>query len=261
MKIVLLGNEGMLGHVLARTLRDAGHQLHDGGRKFDVFSCIRGWCPDVVINCAGIVKQRTDVPVEEFIETNSLLPHRLYRTARNVGARLIHFSTDCVFSGDHGAYTEDHRPDPVDVYGRSKLLGEVNEEGCLTIRTSIIGRELRKPGLGLLEWFLAQRGPVEGHRHSFFSGLTTLELARVVGELIFDYPQLSGIWHVGGEPIDKCSLLEKLAQAYYLRTEVQPTVLPICARNLDSRRFMHRTGYKAPTWGDMLAELAREQPL
>lgn len=261
MKIVLLGNEGMLGHVLARTLRDAGHQLHDGGRKFDVFSCIRDWCPDVVINCAGIVKQRTDVDAEEFIRTNALLPHQLFKAARNVGARLIHFSTDCVFSGDHGAYNEDHRPDPVDLYGRSKLLGEVNEEGCLTVRTSIIGRELRKPGRGLVEWLLEPAMLKLGYACSYFSGLTTLELARVVEHCITERPTLSGIWHVSGEAISKMDLLEKLVIAYGLPTRIVPDHTVMCNRVLRSDEFRKRIDWRPPSWTEMVIELAKEQPL
>lgn len=258
MKIVLLGNEGMLGHVLARTLRDAGHQLHDGGRKFDVFGCIAGWCPEVVINCAGIVKQRTDVDTEEFIRTNALLPHQLYKAARNVGARLIHFSTDCVFSGDRGAYTEDHRPDPIDVYGRSKLLGEVQEEGCLTIRTSIIGRELnRQRGLGLVEWFLQQIEPVRGYEYSYFSGLTTLELSRVVAKVITELPRLQGMWHVAGNAISKFDLLEKLALIYRPTVKIIPDYKVKCNRVLRADRFNRITGYSPPLWSDMLTEMAK----
>lgn len=253
MKIVLLGHQGMLGHQLAKTLGQQ-HEVHGFGRGYGRQSMIYKLAPDVVINAAGIVKQRTDVSTEEMIETNSLLPHRLFRAARNVGARLIHFSTDCVFSGDHGAYIEDHRPDPVDLYGRSKLLGEVNEEGCLTIRTSIIGRELSRKQ-GLVEWFLSQTEPVKGYARSYFSGLTTLELSRVVARLLVEQPNLSGIWHVAGPAISKFDLLDKLALVFDRAAPIADHKVS-CNRVLRADRFNEKVGYEPPSWNTMLRELA-----
>jgi dTDP-4-dehydrorhamnose reductase len=259
MKIVLLGYRGMLGHQLAKVL-NRQHDIHGYGSESQssAFDMIERWKPDVIINAAGIVKQRTDVSTEEMIETNSLLPHRLFAAACNVGARLIHFSTDCVFSGDNGAYTEDSRPDPIDLYGRSKLLGEVEQEGCLTIRTSIIGREIGTRKLGLVEWFLSQYGAVEGYAHSYFSGLTTNELARLVARVLREQTDLSGIWHVTGPSISKLDLLNRMAIAFGHDTQIIPDYTRTCNRVLRADRFNGKVGYEPPSWNTMLKELANE---
>jgi dTDP-4-dehydrorhamnose reductase len=258
MKIVLLGHRGMLGHQLAKVLCRQ-HAVRGFGslHEASALSTINSWYPDVVINAAGIVKQRVDVDAEEMIKTNSLLPHTLFKFARGVGARMIHFSTDCVFSGENGAYTEDHRPDPIDLYGRSKLLGEVEQEGCLTIRTSIIGRELTRK-LGLIEWFLSDTDRVRGYAHSFFSGLTTLELSRVVARVLVEQPHLSGIWHVAGEGISKFDLLNRLALVYDHPRQILIDYKVNCNRVLRADRFNKRVGYEPPSWNTMLRELANE---
>ena len=261
MRILVLGSTGMLGHQLAKSL-SAKHKV-EAPAGFDVRrdhalrlfeDHIWATKPDVVINCIGIVKQRQVTPAE-MIEVNALFPHKLAAITQRQGVRLIHFSTDCVFSGRKGHYTENDEPDPQDLYGRSKLLGEVYDQGCITLRTSIVGRELNGRKQGLVEWFLQQRGIVPGYAHSFFSGLTTIEMARVV-ELVLHSPDVHGVWHVGGPTISKGELLLRLGFHYPQAPAVARTALPICDRSLDSTRFQRYFGYTPPSWDDMIKEMA-----
>ena len=215
--------------------------------------------PQVVVNCVGIVKQLAAArdPIAS-ITINSLFPHRLARLCRDAGCRLIHMSTDCVFSGRKGAYTEDDLPDPEDLYGRSKLLGEVAEEGALTIRSSIIGRELASSN-GLVEWFLAQAGKsVRGYRRAVYSGFTTLAMARIISEIIADQPALSGVWHVSSDPLSKYDLLLLVRQAYGVEVEVVPDDEVALDRSLDSSRFRAAAGFVPPSWPEMIREMAAD---
>ena len=212
--------------------------------------------PDVVVNCIGIVKQDPSAKdPTACIAVNSLFPHSLVELCRPLGARLIHLSTDCVFSGRKGNYSENDVPDAEDLYGRTKLTGEVAGEGCLTIRTSMIGREL-KGSHGLLEWFLSQRdGRVSGFKRAIFSGFTTQALAEVIGKIIVDQPQLSGIWHVAAEPISKFDLLRLVKQTYGLAIEIDPDETFVCDRSLDGSRFRAITGFQPPSWPEMIQRL------
>ena len=215
--------------------------------------------PDVVVNALGIVKQRSTAsdPVLS-ISVNSLFPHRLATLCAASGARLLHFSTDCVFSGRRGAYTEDDVPDPIDLYGRSKLLGEVDAHGALTIRTSIIGRELANR-TGLLEWFLAQRGDrVKGFARVIWSGVTTNFLAQTVGRLVRDTPNLEGVVHLSGPAISKYQLLLWLDDAFGTKITIERDEAVVSDRSLVSDRFWSRTGFARPQWPSMLGELADE---
>jgi dTDP-4-dehydrorhamnose reductase len=173
---------------------------------------------------------------------------------RRANARLIHISTDCVFSGNRGNYGEADSPDPVDLYGRTKLLGEVTGEGCLTIRTSIIGLELAHFS-GLIEWFLRQSANVHGYRRALWNGVTTLELARVINTLI-KRPTLDGLWHVSAEPISKYQLLTDLAALLNRRIAVVPDDTVVIDRSLDSERFQAALPYTPPNWNQMAQELA-----
>lgn len=215
--------------------------------------------PDVVINAVGVVKQHSAAnDAANTIAVNALLPHRLADRCRDGHARFIHVSTDCVFSGSRGAYTESDLPDARDLYGRSKLLGEVDRDGCLTIRTSMVGRELLSTR-GLIEWFLSRRGQtVPGFTRARFSGLTTLELSRVIAMLIERHADLRGIWHVAGEPIAKFDLLTMVNDAFALGSTLEADDSFVCDRTLDATRFMNATGYRPPTWADMVAELAAD---
>lgn len=209
--------------------------------------------PDVVVNCIGIVKQDKSAkdPIAS-IGVNSLFPHQVALRCRESGARLIHLSTDCVFSGSKGNYSEIDAPDSQDLYGRSKLLGEVDDEGSLTIRTSMIGRELTGSH-GLLEWFLSQQGQrVRGFKRAIFSGFTTQALADLIARIISDQPNLSGIWHVSSDAISKFDLLTLVKKTYGLAIEVESDDDFVCDRSLDSSRFRGATGIRPPAWPEMI---------
>jgi dTDP-4-dehydrorhamnose reductase len=283
MKLLVLGGDGMLGHQLLRSLA-ARHEVRvtlrrelaayreyglfnasnaydhvdvtDDARLLDVLAEAR---PDCLINAVGIVKQRPQASETiPSLKVNSLLPHELALMARCIGARFVHFSTDCVFSGRKGNYSETDLPDPVDLYGRSKLLGEVDAPQCITIRTSIIGHELANRK-SLVEWFLAQRGVVRGYTRAIYSGVTTIELARILDMLITDHPQASGIWHVASKPIDKFSLLKLVCRQYGMDTEIVPDADFQCDRSLDASKFSVAFGYTPPSWEQMIAEMHEDR--
>jgi dTDP-4-dehydrorhamnose reductase len=215
--------------------------------------------PDVVINAVGIVKQRDDAAnAVQTIAINALLPHKLAARCADAGARLIHVSTDCVFSGSRGNYGEKDFPDARDLYGRSKLLGEVDRPNCLTIRTSMVGREIGSHR-GLIEWFLAHRGEtVPGFTRARFSGLSTAELARVIRAVIETHSELRGVWHVAGEQISKFELLSMVNETFGLGTTIVADESFVCDRTLDAARFLNATGYRPPTWAAMVAEMAAD---
>ena len=215
--------------------------------------------PQVVVNAIGIVKQRSNAtdPVLS-ISVNSLFPHRLAKLCGDAGARLVHFSTDCVFSGRRGEYVEEDTPDPIDLYGRSKLLGEVAGPGVLTIWTSIIGRELENM-TGLLEWFLGNAGGrVQGFARVTWSGVTTNFLAHTLARLIRDAPDLSGVVHLSGPAISKYQLLVWLNEAFGTKTTIERDDAVVSDRSLVSDRFWSQTGFRRPNWSDMVSELAVE---
>lgn len=225
----------------------------------DLTSTIRSIEPDLVINCIGAVKQAAAAqdPVQAIL-INSLFPHQVAAQCSAIGARLIHVSTDCVFDGANGHYDEAATPDATDLYGRSKLLGEVVDGAHLTLRTSIIGREL-VGAHGLVEWFLGERGgSVRGYASARFSGLTTLAFARVIALLAADQPGLSGLHHVAAEPIDKYTLLTMLNAAFRCGTAVERDDSLVIDRSLDGSEFSEKTGIVSPTWEDMIAEIAAD---
>jgi dTDP-4-dehydrorhamnose reductase len=204
--------------------------------------------PQTVINCIGLVKQlaEADDPLQA-IPINALLPHRLALLCGLIGARLVHVSTDCVFDGRRGLYKEDDPADAQDLYGRSKHLGEVDYPHAVTLRTSIIGHELGSAH-GLVGWFLSQTSPVRGFTRAVFSGLPTVELARVIGEHLMPHPELHGVYHVSAAPINKYDLLHLVAQAYGKETPITPDDNLVIDRSLDSSRFRAATGYAPPDW-------------
>ena len=211
---------------------------------------------EVIVNCIGVVKQLTStIGPAEMIHANALFPHQLAAACARRGARLIHVSTDCVFAGDRGGYAEDDRPDPADLYGRSKLAGEPSGDRVLTLRTSMLGRELGRSS-GLLEWFLSVRGEASGYPRAVFSGPTTPVLARLIGDLIERHPQLEGIWHVGAEPISKFDLLTLVRNAFGLEVRLVPDPTVEVDRSLDASRLRAATGWEPPGWYEMVEELA-----
>lgn len=208
--------------------------------------------PRVIVNCVGLVKQLDGADdALAALPVNALLPHRLARMASLVGARLVHVSTDCVFAGTRGAYRESDSPDAQDVYGRSKLLGEVNYENAITLRTSIIGHELNSAH-SLVGWFLTQQGVVRGFTKAVFSGLPTVELARVIRDHVLTRPNLRGLYHVSAAPISKYELLQLVASIYGKSIEVRPDDGLVIDRSLDSSRFRAETGYEPPSWSDLV---------
>ncbi len=282
-KLLVLGGSGMLGHKLWQifaerfdthvTLRLPAQAYSQYG-LFDPLRAIGGVSaldfhsvtkattyakPHVVINCIGIVKQGSAAKDPyTSIAINSLFPHRLAELCRAIGARLIHISTDCVFSGRKGNYSEEDVPDAEDLYGRTKLLGEVDYENSLTIRTSMIGREL-SGAHGLLEWFLSQRGrTVKGFKNALFSGFTTQALSEVLARIVNEHPHLQGIYHVAAQPISKFDLLSLVRESWNLNIKIEPDESFSCDRTLDGSRFNQATGFSTPSWPDMISQLRKD---
>lgn len=214
-----------------------------------LFSKVR---PQVVVNCVGLVKQLAEAndPLAA-IPINAVLPHRLARLCELLGARLVHVSTDCVFAGTKGMYREEDLPDATDLYGRSKCLGEVDYPHAVTLRTSIIGHELTGAH-GLVGWFLSQRGSTKGFTRAVFSGLPTVELARVIRDVVIPHPELRGVQHVSAAPISKDELLRLVARAYEKVIDIVPDDALVIDRSLDSTKFRHLTGYVPPSWPDLV---------
>jgi dTDP-4-dehydrorhamnose reductase len=212
-----------------------------------------------MINCIGIVKQAEAAkdPVTS-IEINALFPHRLARLCQERGIRLIHISTDCVFSGRKGDYSENDLSDAEDLYGRTKFLGEVSGKGCLTLRTSMIGREIETSN-GLIEWFLSQEGKtIDGYTGAIFSGFTTNALAEIITNIIYKQSELHGVWHVASAPISKFDLLLLVKQIYGLNIKIEPNQSVVCDRSLNADRFRKTTGFVPPTWHDMIEQMYRD---
>jgi dTDP-4-dehydrorhamnose reductase len=279
MRVLIFGGDGMLGHQLLRHLgprhetrvtlrreladyarfglfnRDNAYDRTDARDAARVASVVSGYRPDAVVNAVGIVKQRQDAG-DLSEEVNARFPHRLAELCRAHGSRLVHLSTDCVFSGEKGNYAESDRPDPVDLYGKTKLDGEVNAPGAITLRTSMIGTELHHR-TGLVEWFLARKGgTAQGYRKAVFSGLITAELARLIERLITRHPDVHGLYHAGSAPVSKFDLLEGLNRRLRLGVKLTPDDAVVCDRSLDSSRFRAEFGYAPPSWDAMLDELA-----
>lgn len=226
-------------------------------RDFDrVRQATMSFRPEAIINATGIVKQRVEsahsIP---SIEINALLPHRVAVLCQEIGARFVHMSTDCVFSGRKGGYTEKDTPDAEDLYGRSKLLGEVSGASCITLRTSIIGPELSRK-TGLLEWFLSQRGTIKGYRRAIFSGFTTLEMARIIDRVLTGPGPAQGLFHVSSDAISKYDLLIQLKNKMQRDLVIEPDEAFHCDRSLDSARFRSAFCYAPPSWDAMIDELA-----
>jgi dTDP-4-dehydrorhamnose reductase len=277
MKILVLGASGMLGNAVFRLLaKNPNQEVFASVRSFEalrllpldlqknivagvdvenldcltlLFATIR---PDVVINCIGLVKQlaAADDPLSA-IPINALLPHRLARLCAVAGARLVHISTDCVFSGAKGMYVESDVADASDLYGRTKYLGEVDYPHAITLRTSIIGQELNG-ARSLVGWFLAQKDCVKGYKRAVFSGLPTVEIARVIRDYVIPNPDLHGVYHVSAEPINKFDLLTMVAQIYGKNIEIIADDQFAIDRSLDSTRFRQATNFSPKPWLDLL---------
>ena len=278
MRVLVLGVSGMLGSAVFREFEGDGKNEVWGLMRNEAFlpyfspaqqrrivigvdvldeaalsSTFERVSPDVVINCVGLIKQKehADDPLA-VLPINAMLPHRLVSICAPGKARLVHISTDCVFSGRKGMYTEDDLSDAEDLYGKSKHIGELHSFGhAITLRTSIVGRELNS-SRALVDWFLAQQGEVQGFRRSIFSGMTAIELARVIRDVVLPHTELHGLYHVSSEPISKLELLKLIATHYGKAIVVQPDDSLVIDRSLDSTRFRQATGYRAPSWESMV---------
>jgi dTDP-4-dehydrorhamnose reductase len=208
--------------------------------------------PNVVINCAGLTKHKpeADDPLIS-VPINTLMPHRLAGLCKLVGARLIHISTDCVFSGKKGGYIESDFPDAQDVYGKSKALGEVIHPNAVTLRTSTIGHELQSK-YGLLDWFLSQKEYCRGYNRAIFSGLPTVVFAKVVRDVVIPHAELSGLYHVAAKPINKFDLLKLIANVYGKNIDIIPDDNLVIDRSLNATRFQSATSYVAPEWSELI---------
>lgn len=276
LRVLILGASGMLGHTLLKFLEaqpdlevwatcrkiPAGlASIAKSGRIMagvdveqhdHLVAAMRRASPAVVINCVGVIKQLQQAYDPLYaVPINSLLPHRIAALCELMGGRLVQISTDCVYAGLTGGYTEDVTPDATDLYGRSKLLGEVISPPHITLRTSIIGHELDSR-VSLVDWFLSQSGPVKGFRNAIFSGLPTVELAKVIYQYVLRRPDLTGLFHVSVDPIDKFSLLRIIAQRYGFGQSIVPVDEPRIDRSLDSRRFREATGYTPLSWSNLI---------
>ena len=286
MKILVLGATGMLGHKMLQVLgvrfphtQGTIHgSVNEGplaqmrlfsdqqligyvdAENFPALSAmLRRIAPDVIVNCIGVIKQRSDAKASlPSITINALLPHRLAEVCGEWGGRLIHFSTDCIFSGTRGNYSEADASDAEDLYGKSKYLGEVVADNAITLRTSIIGRELSHHK-SLLDWFLSQNhSTVRGFKRAMYSGVTTNHLAEVVADLIEHHPHLSGLYQVVGQTISKYDLLCLLRDAWGMDVEITPDETFVCDRSMVGDKFHQATGYTAPAWPKLVSQLAAD---
>lgn len=286
-KVLVIGAEGMLGHKMYQVLRQLlpevgctirgrlkdwpyrGVELFDDGEVIegvdlletgDLREALFAHCPSVIVNCAGLIKQRPEAawPIPS-IKLNSLLPHVIAEAADGWGGRLIHFSTDCVFSGRRGQYRESDPADAEDLYGKTKHLGEVSGANCLTLRTSIIGREIQ--GFrSLLEWFLGQKGmTINGYTRHYYSGVTTNYLAELVAKLILERPDLRGLYQVTSQTISKYDLLLLLRAAYGIDVVIQADESTFCDRSMIGEKFLSATGYRQPGWEQLVSELVADE--
>ncbi|MDF1656648.1 MAG: SDR family oxidoreductase [Verrucomicrobiales bacterium] len=280
MRVLVIGASGMIGSTVLSVLSEKrewevfGTARHQGIKRYfrpevserilagvdldshdqivRAFSSVR---PDVVINCAGLTKHRPEAsdPLAS-IAINALMPHRLAEICKLSSSRLIHVSTDCVFSGRKGYYTETDLPDAEEIYGRSKILGEVDYENAVTLRTSTIGHEITTK-YGLLEWFLSQSEECFGYRNAIFSGLPTSVFAEIIRDYVIPNCQLTGLFHVSAAPIDKFTLLGLIAEAYEKKIKIIPDESLVIDRSLDGSRFSAATGYSSESWPSLIRKM------
>lgn len=280
MRILVLGVTGMLGNAIFRLLSESSRLVvygtargSDSKRFFseklgsqvivglDVEnndSLTRAFAaavPDVVVNCIGLVKQLAiaNDPLQA-IPINAVLPHRIAALCRVAGARLVHFGTDCVFSGTQGNYLESDFPDGDSLYGRSKLLGEVDYPHAITLRTSMVGHEL-SGHVSLVNWFLAQEGSAKGYANAIFSGLPTVELGCILRDFVLAHADLHGVYHVASKPISKLELLRLVALIYNKDIEIVASNDVVLDRSLNATRFHEATGYVPPDWPTLVQRM------
>lgn len=280
-KVLIFGVTGMLGHTIFIELsKNKNYDIYgtvrnpegiikwfgqellkkinsnvDANDNDSVIKTIERISPDIIINCIGLIKHLTiaNDPLIA-IPINSLFPHYLASLCKKVGSRMIHISTDCVFNGEKGNYNENELPNARDIYGGTKALGEVFYDWCTTLRTSIIGHEL-KGKYGLIEWFLSQSGKVQGYLNAIYTGFPTIEMAHIIEKYVIPIEGLSGLYHVSSEPISKYELLKLVAKKYNKETEIEPYADFHDNKSLDSTRFRMKTGYNPPAWTDLIDKM------
>jgi dTDP-4-dehydrorhamnose reductase len=286
MKILIIGGSGMLGHKLVQVWRNRydvwttvrndfqhyeRYEIYERGRTFEniniqninlVREVIEILKPNVVLNAVGLIKQ---VPLAKnviaVLSVNSIFPHQLSELAEEFQFKLINIGTDCVFSGKKGNYSECDEADADDLYGKSKNLGEVIAGNCLTLRTSIIGREL-ETSHSLVEWFLSNRRKnVKGFVKAIFTGFPTVVLADILSNLIENHPNLRGLYHVSSEPINKFNLLSLINEAYQADVEIEPFENFEIDRSLNSNKFREATGFESIDWIEMISRMAADNAI
>jgi len=274
MKFLILGVNGMLGHSIFSYLKQKNEDVHGlmrasseikelnffrenihfiesihNNHSADLIFKIN---PDYIINCVGVIKQNIlSHDKHQSLLTNAILPHELARIASDISATLIHFSTDCIFSGSKGNYLDNDHPDCSDVYGMSKFLGEVDHKTHLTFRTSMIGHELNTKS-SLLEWFLSQEDSVEGYTQAIFSGFPTCVIAEILYKKIIGNPIPGGIYNLAADPIDKFTLLSKIANTYGKKISILPKQTPRIDRSLIGNKLQKLIDYQPPSWDELV---------
>ena len=252
-----LRNPKMLSHfdTLEQSMLISDVDVLDSERLQEVLEQVQ---PDVVINCVGLIKQLDNANDPLIVlPINALFPHQLANLCANISARLIHISTDCVFNGRKGMYKEEDLSDAEDLYGKSKYIGELhNNSHAVTLRTSIIGHELNSSD-SLVDWFLSQTGTVKGYKKAIFSGLPTVELARVIKDFVMPRTDLQGSYHVSADPIDKYTLLNLIANIYGKEIEIIADEKVHIDRSLNSDKFRQATGYQPPSWPILIEKMYR----
>jgi len=279
-KILILGSTGLIGSTLLKYFSKKNNFKCYGGiqkksdtiklknikniklykinykKKRDIIKVFNQIKPDLIINCIGVTKQLVQKKkISEILRVNSVLPHYFAQIVNlQKKIRLIHFSTDCVFSGTKGKYRETDLPDAQDIYGRSKLLGELSYPNTLTLRTSCIGHELQTK-YGLLNWFLDQKKSVKGYKNAIFSGLTSLEIAKVLYKFIIPNKNLEGLYHLSGKKISKYDLLNLIKKVYKKDIKININKNVKINRSLNSNSLQQITGYKPSGWNKIIKEM------
>ena len=285
MKVCVLGSGGLLGHMLIRVL-SGPHDVYGSTReKVSKYSPLARFLPvekwidevdaaepssikrvfeknqfDIAINCIGLIKQRSDqVDDRLMMSVNGEFPHKLAEIANSSGARVIQISTDCVFSGIKGNYVETDTPDPVDTYGRSKLLGELNDSTNVTIRTSHIGPELGRH-TSFFDWVLgSENQTVNGYMGAIYSGFSTRVSAQLIGVLLERFDLYGNVWHLASKPISKFELIELINSVFDLKIQLVEDRQYTCDRSLKMDSLNKRFEFTAPTWRAMIEAMHLDQ--
>ncbi len=283
MKVLILGGNGMLGHKLIQVFRNkfevwstlrkkvsdfSDLNIFDKNNTFEnidaqdfeaVSSVIKELKPNIVINAVGVIKQKSDSKdVIKTLEINSIFPHKVAQVTQSIGAKFITFSTDCVFDGNDGNYTENDISNATDLYGRSKYLGEVSEENCLTLRTSIIGREIQTSN-SLIEWFLGNKGEkVFGFTNAIYTGFPTIVISEILADIIEKHQTLQGIYHLSSDPINKYDLLNLVKSKLDLDIEIEPCSDFHIDRSLNSKKIRDEINFVPQTWNEMIESMLSE---